>query len=271
MKRVVLSRKGFDSSFGGRPSPIFYDGRIFSIPIPQRQESPTKYKDLFFNGISGTDALKESSVRQVSNNDYCHYDPALNADIGLFGQASSSQTELRNSCVGLGDLFLFFGWFKKFSSKGKDLHHIFGWLQISKIISGDEEIRGYLTSKKMKHPHGHGDRSTYKNNTLYIGSKDLTIGNKKTGLKGFGLFKSSAKGLILTSPDHTRSMWKLPREYFKDSIDNKKKLFLNRLKWTDKENFLVNTNKGPGQEFILDSETNPAIIDWVLSLIKLNG
>ena len=83
MKRIILSRKGFDSKFGGRPSPIFSDDRIFSIPIPQNQESPTKYKDLFFNGISGSEALKESSVRQVSDNDYCHYDPALNENIGV--------------------------------------------------------------------------------------------------------------------------------------------------------------------------------------------
>ena len=271
MKRIILSRKGFDSKFGGRPSPIFSDGRIFSIPIPQNQESPTKYKDLFFNGISGSDALKESSVRQVSDNDYCHYDPALTENIGLFGQASSAQTELRNSCVGLGDLFLFFGWFKKFSSKGKDLHHIFGWLQISKIIRGDEEIKRYLSSKKIKHPHGYGDQSTYSNNTIYVGSKDLAIADKRTDLKGFGLFKNSAEDLILTSPDHTRSMWKLPEEYFKDSIINKNRLFLNRLEWTNKENFLVNTNKGPGQEFILDSETNPAIIDWAINLIKQYG
>ena len=111
----------------------------------------------------------------------------------------------------------------------------------------------------------------YSNNTIYVGRKYLTIRDKKTGLKGFGLFKKSAEDLTLTSPDHTRSMWKLPKGYFKDSIDNKKRLFLNRLEWTDKEHFLVNTNKGPGQEFILDSETNPAIIDWGLNLIKLYG
>ena len=271
MKRIILSRKGFDSKFGGRPSPIFSDDRIFSIPIPQTLESPTKYKELYFNGISGSEALRESSVGQVSENDYCHYDPALNQELGIFGQSGAAQTELRNAGVGTGDLFLFFGWFKKFSSKGRDLHHIFGWLQISKIVSGDEEIKRYLTSKKIKHPHGFGDRSMYSNNTIYVGRKYLTIRDKKTGLKGFGLFKKSAEDLTLTSPDHTRSMWKLPKGYFKDSIDNKKRLFLNRLEWTDKEHFLVNTNKGPGQEFILDSETNPAIIDWGLNLIKLYG
>ena len=53
MKRVILSRKGFDSKYGGRPSPIFKNGDIFSLPIPQKGRSPKKYKELEFNGING--------------------------------------------------------------------------------------------------------------------------------------------------------------------------------------------------------------------------
>ena len=32
--KVILSRKGFDSSYGGIPSPILPDGRLVSFPIP---------------------------------------------------------------------------------------------------------------------------------------------------------------------------------------------------------------------------------------------
>ena len=110
MRRIVLSRKGFDSSpqGGGSASPIFEDGRIFSMPIPEPfPPSPKKYKDLYFNGISGIDALKECSVTSVSSQSFCHYDPALNKDEGIFGQSDSSQSELSNREVGDGDLFLF--------------------------------------------------------------------------------------------------------------------------------------------------------------------
>ena len=271
MKRIILSRKGFDSKFGGRASPIFKDSRIFSIPIPQSAESPTKYKDLLINEISGSTALKESSVKQVTEDDYCHYDPVLNKDFGIFGQANSSQTELKNCSVDIGDLFLFFGWFKQFSPIGRDLHHIFGWLQISDIVSGEKNIKGYLKDHSIKHPHGYGDVSRYTNNTIYIGGKNLTIQSKKLGLKGFGLFKNSTTDLILTSPEHTRSMWKLPRKYFYESLGDEKELFINRLKWNDKENFLVNTNKGPGQEFVINSEKNPKVINWAVDLIKNYG
>jgi hypothetical protein len=33
--QLVLSRKGFDAGWGGRPSPILPDGRLLSIPIPE--------------------------------------------------------------------------------------------------------------------------------------------------------------------------------------------------------------------------------------------
>ena len=36
MKNLVISRKGFDASSGGRASPIFANGDILSVPIPQK-------------------------------------------------------------------------------------------------------------------------------------------------------------------------------------------------------------------------------------------
>ena len=135
MKRLILSRKGFDAKAGGVASPILRDGRIYSLPIPQDYPSSVKYRDLNFDGISGDALLKEASA-SISPDSFCHLDPLLNKEIGIFGQASSSQTELKNKGVSPGDLFLFFGWFKDFFNKGSDLHHLFGWLQIEKVIEG---------------------------------------------------------------------------------------------------------------------------------------
>ena len=140
-----------DSKAGGSASPILSDDRIFSLPIPQEHRSPIKYKDLRFDEFSGSDLLKEASA-SISLNTYCHLDPHLNGEIGVFGQASSSQTELNNNRVGPGDLFLFFGWFKNFSSRGNDLHHLFGWLQIDKVIKGSENIKDFLSKKRFRAP-----------------------------------------------------------------------------------------------------------------------
>ena len=270
MRRIVLSRKGFDSSSGGSASPIFQDGRIFSLPIPEPYPpSPKKYKELHFNGISGIDALKECPSKSVSANDYCHYDPALNKNEGIFGQHWNAQTELLNNGVGGGDLFLFFGFYRNFFSKGRELHHLFGWLQIDKIIEGDKEIRNYLNINNLEHPHGYRKSNKYKeNNTIYIGKRDLIIGNKKKLNKGYGLFKKTHTDLILTGESAaSKGRWKLPKKYFSNS---KKDIFLNRLDWLDKEECLVN-NFRRGQEFILDSEKYPRIVGWADNLIENHG
>ena len=57
MKNLVISRKGFDSTTGGRASPIFETGEIFSVPIPQKKQSPFRYRDLQFNGLVGQEIL----------------------------------------------------------------------------------------------------------------------------------------------------------------------------------------------------------------------
>ena len=45
-------------------------------------------------------------------------------------------------------------------------------------------------------------------------------------------------------------------------------VFLNRLKWFDNKHYLVNTNIGPGQEFILDSKKYPDIAAWAKKLTE---
>jgi hypothetical protein len=265
VKRLILSRKGFDAKAGGSASPILEDGRIFSLPIPQNFPSPKRYKDLNFDGISGAHLLKETQT-SLSPYDYCHFDPMLNEDIGIFGQARSSQTELKNNRVSSGDLFLFFGWFRNFRNKGDDLHHLFGWLQIEQVIEGSKEIKSFLKEANIEHPHGYGDTSRYKNNTIYVGKRNLDIFKKNKFIKGHGLFKYTHEDLILTEKRKTRSRWKLPKEYFANS----EKLFLNRLKWQDEEEYRI-FYKGFGQEFILNAEENPKIVDWAYSLIEKHG
>tara|TARA_Y100000994_G_scaffold237997_1_gene230130 strand:- start:118 stop:894 length:777 start_codon:yes stop_codon:yes gene_type:complete len=254
MKRVILSRKGFDSKYGGRPSPIFKNGDIFSLPIPQNGKSSKKYHELKFNGINGTQALKEVSSTKVTSEDFCHYDPALNEKIGLFGQAGSAQSELKNNGVGIGDLFLFFGWFKKTDNPKINIHKIFGWLQIEEILDGNIQISKFLKKNNITHPHDPKYKE-YKNNTIYVSKKN------------FGLFEKFSDDLVLSAPGFSKSMWQFPKKYF-GSVNNKNRnIFLNRLKWKDRKNLLVDTNIGPGQEFILDAQNTPRISMWAKSLI----
>ena len=114
--------------------------------------------------------------------------------------------------------------------------------------------------ENVQHSHGYGDVSRYTNNTVYIAKKKLSL---NTRINGHGLFKYSHKDLILTEDNMTRSRWKLPEEYFSASHN----LFLNRLKWEDEENCRI-FYKGFGQEFILNVEDNPKVIEWAARLIE---
>ena len=204
MKNLVISRKGFDATAGGCASPIFANGDIFSVPIPQKKQSPSRYRELQFNDLSGREILNLIGAKSISDHDFYHNDPLLYGQRGIFGQAGGSQGELDNCGIGRGDLFLFFGWFKEYHSRGPDLHHLFGWLQVEKIIKGNIEISNFLSKNGLSHPHGTKDVTQFKNNTIYIASKNLTFSDSVRDLMGHGTFKKTARNLILTEKGKTR-------------------------------------------------------------------
>lgn len=125
--KIILSRKGFDSSSGGCPNPIMPDGALLSLPIPDDTvltppvpAEIVKYDDLRYGDYTYTDILKGIKPNQVFGN--CHLDPDIREGIRIkpingwkpaFGQTGSPLGVLRNAGVTAGDLFLFFGVFRK--------------------------------------------------------------------------------------------------------------------------------------------------------------
>ena len=63
----------------------------------------------------------------------------------------------------------------------------------------------------------------------------------------------------------TRSRWS-----FQKIFCNTKNLFRNRLKWKDEDKCLVNCI-GVGQEFILNAQDNPSVVDWASYLLSTYG
>ncbi len=116
--KIILSRKGFDSSNGGCPSPIMPDGTLLSMPIPSDGDKD-KYSDLEYCGTKYSDLLDQ--LKPGNDFKHCHVDPDIRDNriskipkwIPAFGQIGSAQGKLINSGVEKGDLFLFFGWFRK--------------------------------------------------------------------------------------------------------------------------------------------------------------
>jgi len=182
--KVILSRKGFDSENGGFPSPILPNGQMISLPIPD-QKDDIRYSDVKAGELTCYDLMKGFNPRiksdnkrlDIDENTRCHLDPDIHRKaIGrepnwkpLFGQVDAAQGHLRKQKVREGDLFLFFGWFRKteyedgklvFDPIERDLHVIFGYLQIGEIIKVDPE---FDVPKWMKyHPHTNESTGTTK-------------------------------------------------------------------------------------------------------------
>ena len=68
--RIIFSRKGFDSSAGGGPSPIV-NGAPLTLPIPDSKGfSRTTYGDL---GLA--EHAAKASRGKLGAQDLCHHDP----------------------------------------------------------------------------------------------------------------------------------------------------------------------------------------------------
>ena len=166
--RIILSRKGFDSASGKQPNPIMPDSTLLSLPIPsEKDDRVTTYSSLSWNGRSYYDIIHSLKPKsKIMANDFCHLDPDIRKDVcsrpsewkPAFGQVDSALTHLRNQQVSIGDIFLFFGWFKAteerngtlvYKKGAPDLHIIYGYMQIGEIINKEKDVPQWL----MKHPH----------------------------------------------------------------------------------------------------------------------
>ncbi len=187
--RIVLSRKGFDSTSGGGPSPIV-GGRPLSLPIPAAEHSRTTYGSLEL----GQHVVRASRGR-VGADDLCHHDPMFLADgTCLFGQCGAAQTHLANRGVGAGDVFLFFGLFREEES-GEPHHRIFGYLEVERRI--DLACCDAPTLAALReHGHPHAIAMHGRNDAIYRGPG--------------GAASRAGDALRLTMPGGPPSLWRRP-------------------------------------------------------------
>lgn len=278
--KIVMSRKGFDSSFGGAPSPIMPDGSLVSLPIPV-PGSHIAYDELHVNGESLGEIVNALTRGQIHGSAGAHLDPDLVDSIyprlpgwrPLFGQDGAAQVHLRNMGVSIGDLFLFFGWFRKtikeagkycFARGALDLHVIFGWLQVGEILSLNED--GLTVPEWAKyHPHFHS--GSQDNNTVYVAREYLEMEGVSSQIRGAGTFNCYREALCLTAPRYTRTIWQLPKWFYPS--DNKSPLTYHRdmKRWSLEENRTILRSVSRGQEFVLDTSEYPEAVNWVCSMI----
>lgn len=229
-RRIVLSRKGSDSAWGGRPS-LRVGDELISLPIPESAARSgaggLRYRDL--PGHERVGALHDH-LRGVGPERHVHLDPdlrpALRAHaagagaskrrILMFGQEGAAERHLRNQGVGAGDLFLFFGWFRQASLRaglwrrfGPDEHCVWGWLQVedSHAVTSAQAARGLKWA--AHHPHVARWEMFDGNNRVYRARERLSFAPQ---LAGAGVFRWHP-ALTLTQrcvEGATRREWCLP-------------------------------------------------------------
>jgi len=225
--KIIFSRKGFDSGSGGAPSPIFPDGKILSLPIPDKY-SPIEYQDINCNGLNLGEIVSALTKDKIPPSHKAHLDPDLIHSClsrhqewrPLLGQVKAAQGHLRKQNITSGDIFLFFGLFReiestisgmRFKQNSTPKHLLWGWLQIDEIIAVDS-----CNSNELKwaryHPHFHREKDH--TNTVYIAKKNLDIpGIEKNKYKGAGVFQRISEELQLTAQESKKpSLWEFPNE-----------------------------------------------------------
>ena len=282
--KIILSRKGFDSSYGGVASPIYPDGTLLSLPIPDAN-GPITYGELTWGEYAVGDLVTALTRGRLDQQSRAHLDPDLYGPLcprvpgwrPLFGQDGAAQSHLHYQGVGVGDLFLFFGWFRAvapqngrytFVQAAPDQHLLYGWLQIGDILT-NAELATTPPAWAQKHPHCVGGRGP--RNTVYIASEQLTLGGVATAWPGAGYFAAYRDSLCLTAPNCLRTQWRLPRWFY--PVADKPPLSYHRAstRWSCDDDYAYLQSATRGQEFVLDSTYYPEATAWVIALMQMGA
>ena len=269
MAQYILSRKGFDSQFGGHPSPILPDGTMLSLPIPELDanhlscDSGCRYCDL---------NLKNFPV----NGCFCHLDPDIRPELyhalpehwrPILGQCGAAASHLQGQKIKEGDIFLFFGlfqyWHPDNGFTGLPFHAIWGYMQIAEIIDLHETPNAL--SRYTWHPHTKpclmDGKTEHLPNLLFIGSERLSFAPEHPGYGAFCF----QEALQLTIPGESRlTHWRYEA-----------------LPWVDRNKPFMTYHTEPnchtnhfqaacrGQEFVIAEEKSAVVTKHFMKILKI--
>lgn len=261
MRKIILSRKGYDDQYGGKPSAILPDGTMLSFPIPvETGEEGIATELLTFSGQKLVDIFHQLEHKQGSKTH--HVDPDLyglagNTSLGAFGQGGAALGHLNNQQVDEGDVFLFFGTFCPIIEtstgyqyeKMHPFHAIYGYLEVDKKVSVIDIDENQDFHGLKNHPHYiNRDFGEYKKaNAIYIG-------------KNYGYFRF-AENLRLTKPGYKKTWWQLPEAFADAKIsyhESAEKIIHG--------DFVEFQSVAKGQEFVIES--SPSLEKWLSNILK---
>ena len=267
--KVILSRKAFDSGAGKVANPILEDGSMIPLPIPDKS-SLIRYQDITVAGQNLGSVASYLTGGRTKPEHFAHLDPDLAAAAyprapgwrPMLGQTGAAQTVLAREGVGIGDLFLFFGWFRQVTrSAGRlqyvrgapDLHVLWGWLQVDDLITVST---GPHPAWMAYHPHLAPDRKLG-SDTLYVARERLRIDGVDLDIPGAGTFGTYDDHLRLTAPGQSRSVWSLPAWFAPSPPRPPLGYHSAPERWHVEGDRVHLRSVGRGQEFVLDTDWYP--------------
>lgn len=280
--KLILSRKGFDSSSGKAPSPLFASSELRSLPIPESAltSSPVRYQDIQAANVNIGALVNDLTNGKILSSSPAHLDPdldprSLERAAGwkpLFGQSAAAEGHLQRCGVQAGDIFLFYGWFKQveqvaekfqYVRNAPDMHVIFGWLQIEQRI--EVANRQAIPTWALVHPHC--CRVPHRLDSLYVATDQLQLPGLGLALPGGGVFRHFAPARCLTAPGAAkRSIWQLPAWFHPATRPSCLSYHHTPDRWTNKGDHVLLQSVGRGQEFILDCADYPEALAWLGAL-----
>jgi hypothetical protein len=282
--KICFSRKGFDSQYGRIPSPILPDGRLVPFPIPAAHDDLTM-KDVGFEDVDLKGLLSDLSCGRLSIETHVHLDPDLDRGAKqrlpgwrpALGQTGSAQGHLARQEFGVGDVFLFFGWFRRVERTGDrwryvpsapNLHVMFGWLEVAEVLAIVTHRAESLKRQPWIAVHPHVARPDHYNsalNHLYVaGTVSRYVPSSSFAAGRFAQFKDV---LRLTAESHSRTVWRLPRWFMPENTRPPLSYHPAGSRWVCDEQGVLLRSAAKGQEFVLDADHYPEAQPWLANLL----
>lgn len=279
-----------DSGYGKIPSPVIKSEKgywkFYSLPIPS-VNSDIRYSDLIlFDDFKISDFITDVAPWNNKIN-FCHLDPDVR-ETALkirpegwkrnFGQVKAAQSHLENHGITKGDVFLFFGWFKRAEYvNGKfryiydkeypnGFHAIYSYLQIDEIYKPNT---GKVPRWLSYHPHIKYKETTdfnNANNTVYVAAELFNYPRhfNKNGSVSF-VFSDD---LILTRKGQpNRTTWELPG--FLHPGNGVKLSYNTPHRWSTDGEKAILRSASKGQEFVF-TDVGGTVENWCIELIKMH-
>jgi Nucleotide modification associated domain 3 len=276
--RVSFSRKGFDSSFGRSPSPILPDGTLLSLPIPESVGDGVPYQELSCpGGRTYADVMRELDIPIPPSGAHADPDvdwrsrPRLLGWTAMFGQGGGPQTHLDTQGFAVGDLFLFYGWFRHTEMRDgrlrwrqpiEDLHVIWSYLFVGK--RWDIPALMEAPDWALDHPHVTDPYRYELNNVVWVAASEDRR-QLDPSLPNSAILRWNEK-LRLTAPGPSRSVWRLPHCFWPEGTAPQISGHTPARFSREPGGAVILRTKSPGQEYVTNA-TDP-IKQWIIEVLR---